>query len=412
MFKIFVCTAAVLLTAGFVCAADSNSIKNSEGRGLKIRNADGDRDRPKVEDPKDNIIIENSASPNLLENTPKDCFAARIADQNKSFEWKPKWYFEGSGGPRLPDSKFSPDGSVLAIAEVAGANNGPFSSRLVLLNTYNYKCIRIIEIPETRISQFILLPDTDSAVCVQEPQPVFKQEIKAFTLNLKTGAKGSETPTFSSRITGLAAMPDNKLMIKTAESVKIYVFDLTNLALDPSVLETKFKGGVLAAADDGVTLAAAGKGKLLFFNMTNGQSTPINERELPADFTPDNLVLCNEDGSLFAASADGKDVIWAGAGQIRTLAHNAGNILVYDKPGKRLIAETAVKSTLAFYTVPKFDPAGVCTPKTVQPSTRGDILNLMAVPAGILVLDSQGELFLMYKPKTNWKKNLIFEAMK
>jgi hypothetical protein len=412
MLKMFVCVVAALLAAGFICAADSKPPKDSEYRGLKIKNADGDKDRPKVEDPRDNIIIENSATADLLENTPANCFAARIADKGKSLEWKPKWYFEGPGGPRLPDSKFSHDGSVLAIAEVAGATNGPFASRLALINAYNYKCVRIVEIPETRISRFILLPDTDSAVCVQEPQPLLKQEIKAFTLNLKTGAKGSETPSFSSKITGLAAMPDNKLMIKTAESAKIYVFDLLNLAQSPAVLETPFKGGLLAAADDGITLAAAGKGKVLFFNLTNGQSSPLSEKELPPDFTPGNLVLCNEDGSLFAVSAAGKDIIWAGAGKARTLARNAGNILVYDKENKRLIAEIAVKNTLAFYDVPKFEPAGSCQPKTILPVTRGEITNLMAMPAGILALDSRGNLFLLHKPKTNWKKKLLLEAMK
>ncbi len=412
MLKIFVCIVTALLTGGVVCAADNKLPKDSDYKGLKIRDADADKDRPRVEDPKDNIIIENNVAANLLENTPADSFAARVADKGKNLEWKPKWYFEGSGGPRLPDSKFSADGSVLAVAEVAGAANGPFSSRIVLINTYNYKCIRIIEIPETRISRFILLPDADSAVCVQEPQQAFRQEIKVFALNLKTGARGSETTTFSSRITGLAAMPDNRLMIKSAESAKIYIFDLQNLAQDPAALETPFKGGLLAAADDGITLVAAGKGKLLFFNLTNGQSTPFSEKELPPDFTPEHLVLCNGDGSLFAASAEGKEIIWAGAGKVRTLAKNAGDILAYDKKNKRLIAETVVRSTLSFYDIPKFELAGSCLPKTILPATRGDLINLMAVPAGILVLDSQGNLFLLHKPKTNWKKILIFEAMK
>jgi WD40 repeat protein len=412
MFKILVCAVAVLLAAGGIYAADSKTQKDSEYRGLKIRNADADKDRPKVEDPQNNIIVENNAAANLLENTPPDCFAARIADKGKIFEWKAKWYFEGSGGPRLPDSKFSPDGSVLVIAEVAGAVSGPFASRLVLINTYNYKCIRIIEIPETRISSFILLPDTDVAVCVQEAQPSFKQEIKAFSLNLKTGSRNSETPSFSSKITGLAATPDNKLMIKTAESTKIYIFDLLNLAKDPVILETHFKGGLLAVADDGSYLAAAGKGRVLFFNLTTGQNTPFNEKELPQDFTPDHLVLCNENGSLFAASGEGRDIIWAGTGKVRTLAKNAGNILVYDKKNKRLMAETALKSTLVFYDVPKFEPTGICLPKKILPLTRGDITNLMAIPAGILVFDSHGNLFLLHKSKTNWKKVLILEAMK
>lgn len=412
MYKMLVCLIISLLTAGFVYAADGKPPKDSEYKVLKIRNADSDKDRSRVIDSKDNIIIENNAAANLLENTPADSFAARIADTGKSLEWKPKWYFEGAGGPRLPDAGFSPDGSVLAIAEVAGATDGPFSSRLVLINTYNNKCIRIVEIPETRISRFILLPDNGSAVCIQAPQPSFRQEIKAFTLNLKTGIKGSETTSFSSKITGLTAVPDNRLMIKTAESTKIYVFDLANLAQDPVTLETSFKGGLLAMADDGVTLVAAGKGKLLFFNLTNGQNTPFSERELPADFTPEHLVLCNDNGSLFAASAEGKDLIWAGAGKVRTLAKNAGNILVYDKKNKRLLAELAVKSSLAFYDVPKFEPAGTCQPKVVPPVTRGDIIAMMAIPAGILEFDTHGNLFLMYKPKSNWKKNLIFEAMK
>ena len=412
MSKMLVCLIISLLTAGFLYAADSKQPKDSEYKGLKIRNADSDKDRSRVVDSKDNIIIENNAAVDLLENTPADSFAARIADKGKSLEWKPKWYFEGAGGPRLPDAGFSPDGSVLAIAEVAGATDGPFSSRLVLINTYNNKCIRIVEIPETRISRFILLPDTDSAVCIQQPQPSLRQDIKAFTLNLKTGVKGSETTSFSSKVTGLTAVPDNRLMINTAESTKIYVFDLANLAQDPVTLETSFKGGLLAMADDGITLVAAGKGKLLFFNLTNGQNTPFSEKERPADFTPDHIVLCNNNGSLFAASAEGKDIIWAGTGKVRTLAKNAGNILVYDKKNKRLLAELAVKSTLAFYDVPKFEPAGTCQPQAVPPATRGDIITLMAIPAGILEFDSHGNLFLIYKPKSNWKKNLIFEAMK
>ena len=411
-FKMLVCATIALLAAGFVCAADSKQPKDLEYKGLKIRNADIDKDRPKVEDPGDNVIVESSAVANLLENTPPDSFAARIADKGKILEWKPKWYFEGSGGPRLPDSKFSPDGSVLAIAEVAGAADGPFSSRLALINTYNNKCIRIIEIPETRISRFILLPDTDSAVCIQEPQLSFRQEIKAFTLNLKTGVKGSETMSFRSKVTGLAAMPDNRLMITTAESTKIYCFDLQNLAQDPIAMETPYKGGLLAAADDGITLVAAGKGRVLFFNLTNGQNTPISEKVLPPDFVPEHLVLCNENGSLFAASASGREIIWAGTGKVRTLAKNPGNILVYDKKSKRLMVDLTVKSTLVFYDVPKFEQAGTCQPKAILPVTRGDITNLMTIPAGILVFDSHGNLFLLYKPKTNWKKNLIIEAMK
>jgi hypothetical protein len=44
--------------------------------------------------------------------------------------------------------------------------------------------------------------------------------------------------------------------------------------------------------------------------------------------------------------------------------------------------------------------------------TRGDIISLGAVKAGILILDSHGNLFLMYKPRNTWKKNLLLEAIK
>lgn len=404
---------AAILLAGLwpVHAADDSVRRDSTYKGLKIKDTDWEKDRPKVEDTRNNIIIESNPSANLLENTPADCFAAKIADKGKNIEWKAKWYFEGAGGPRLPDAVFSSDGSVLAIAEVAGAANGPFSSRLALINTYNFKCIRIVEIPETRISRFIFLPGTDSVACIQETQPLLKQTTRMFILNLTSGARESETPDFGSKITGLAATPDNRLAVKTAESNKIYVFNAQNLATDPVILSTPFKGGLLAAADDGITLAAAGKGKVLFFNLQDGQTTPMRESELLPEFVPDRITLCNDDGSLFAA-ADGKDIIWAGAENVRTLAHNAGDAMAFDKKNKRLMAAIKIKSTLAFYDVPKFEPSGVCYPKNGPPLTRGDIISLGAVKSGILILDSHGNLFLMHKTRNTWKKNVLLEAIK
>lgn len=411
MLKAFIYAGLLLLSATFIHAADNKIPEDPEYKELKIKNSDWEKDRPKVEDSRDNIIIENNPAANPLENTPADCLAARIADKGRNFEWRAKWHFEGAGGPRLPDAAASPDGSIFAIVEVTGAANGPFSSRLVLINAYNFKCIRIIEIPEVRIARFIFLPGNDSAACIQEPQLSFKQTNQVFLLDLASGVKGTETPSFTSKVTGLAAMPDNRLMVKTAESAKIYVFNLQNLAADPATLNTPFKGGVLAAAEDGVTLIAAGKGKALFFNLQDGQTAPVRESELPTEFNPDRITLCSDDGSLFAA-ADGKDVICTGTEKARVLARNAGSVLGYDKKNKRLMAALTVKSALAFYDMPKFEPAGVCYPKNGPPLTRGDIISLTAVKSSILILDSHGNLFLMRKIRNTWKKNLLLEAIK
>ncbi|MHB9138738.1 MAG: hypothetical protein ACYC4Q_04970, partial [Victivallaceae bacterium] len=89
-----------------------------------------------------------------------------------------------------------------------------------------------------------------------------------------------------------------------------------------------------------------------------------------------------------------------------------GDVLVFDKKNKRLMATITIKSALTFYDVPKFEQTGVCYPKNCPPLTRGDITSIGAVKSGILVLDSHGNLFLMYKTRNTWKKNLLLEAIK
>lgn len=82
--------------------------------------------------------------------------------------WVPKQISGDTMPVRLTDAKLSPDGSVVAFVETTGPREGPYGSRIVLMDTNSWTTVKICEIKHRHIIKIQWIPGKDGwlgAIC-------------------------------------------------------------------------------------------------------------------------------------------------------------------------------------------------------------------------------------------------------
>jgi hypothetical protein len=400
----------VLLSA-FQVAAGTES-KDSNFNQLTIKNWDDSPARPKVEDNRDNIVIEPLSINNVDKSVMENSLASTIADKKNRIEWRPKWYFDGAGGTRIASPVISADKSLIALIETAGKAPGPFFSRVVILNTASKSglpCLKIIELPETKINQLMLVPASTIALATLDPQACFKQSVRVISLDLNSGQIKSVTPPISGNITGLAVTEDT-VALKTSASGSVFIFSTDDLSKKTATYSSSFDGGQLYFTPDRKHLAVVGSSKIEFFNMEQRAGVLEGETKFPDKISPTRLVFLDVSGKNFAIIGSGKDAWIHQNNNFKIFSRKAGDLMLYDAENQLLVLETMVKNGLELYSYPTMKLSGSLIPKDLRPAHAGEPLAVLPFRDSYLIIDNHGNFTFINKVKQRWQKEFMLTA--
>ena len=375
---------------------------------FKIDNrADAPQQLPQVMFNDDNIleIAPNSGEGQSIDveammKTPINSSAHILADTSKTIIWRPKWNFWGTGTLSIPSISLSFDSSILAIVEYFGSERGPYGSRIVLVNTYDWTTVAVHIFEDTKIEQMVYV-SANQVYCYAEAQPVLKQKASFFRYNLKNKTSDKQQERV---VSDMKLINGVGLAVKYADDNTFEMIETNND--QPFKFKTKNTKGVIALSPD--------KRILLYGNKTLDIFKPgisWADKSFPHDYTvitAQNLQQTNQ--SVFVT--DSKKLILQTKEQFREIAADIRPRLFYNYDSNKLIVEKEFKSSLEFYSVPDLLLEDTVAPAPIRPKTKGTVisLNFLKHQNKYLILDSYGNLYLFYKKKRRWEKILIFTA--
>ncbi|OGV52214.1 MAG: hypothetical protein A2017_18390 [Lentisphaerae bacterium GWF2_44_16] len=390
---------------------------------IKVKNWDDSKEKPKIENDRQNVIIEKKSDISNSEktaksskkkgesSTPPSSTAAKIALSDKVIEWKPQWRYKGIGGPWLPDANLSPDLSLIAIVETTGKDDGPYGSRIVFVNTYNWNIVRIIEL-DRKISRICYVPTTEYIICWAEKQLSLKQPHSLLLVDCKSGNIISASNLIKDQISSLACdSSGERLFAKSAENNDIYIFNAQDFQKKPKILKSKSKGGSATSSADNSILAVAGENILEIFNYKN--YTLLKTVNLPDGFNADKILFAGDSRMMAISSQDEKVLFLRGDVQ-KIISDFYGNVLFFNPKNNILTVGRENKGNIVVLSVPSLDEIATFAPKNVKPATYAPIILAEYLPNrdGIVMLDEHGNMYLMTQPSKRWKKTMIFSAKK
>ena len=366
----------------------------------------------KVEDDRSNIQVrkrEESETKIKDDTTPADSLAGQLGVSDKVVTWKPKWFFEGAGGPRLPVCTLSEDGSVFLIVERTGKSNGPNGSRILLYNTYSWEIIGLREFPEDKISFVKLIPNTLLAAVFSEKQESSNKSAKLSVFNLKSGGEVLKYDSIKDKITDMASWGD-KLLLKTSGKTP----EIICLPIDKDRGETlkaasENSGGVFTILDSS-TAALAGERAIEIFDAGLKIVSKI-QCSYEKGYCPENAAFCGENDKIAVSAYMGKAYFFNN-GKVSEICNSSGRILEFNGVG--LILEKYVANRVVLMEIPSLQEKFSVNPSESKPGTRGYPVFFREVKhlGKYLAFDSSGNLYVMKQPMKNkkWKKEIIFQA--
>ncbi len=278
---------------------------------------------------------EVKVSSNHILRTPAGSGDRAEIRQRRSSEWVPRsiapagslaaffsekrtekiiWNPEISGGSldmtRVTDCKISPDSSVIAFVETTGDSDGPYGSRIILLDTYSWLILKVIEIPGRWIEKITFDPGNPGVIAALcRKQKELEQPIGVAVFDLKDGLE----KTFE-HITGILsgeyafAIVDGKLFVSLTEKGGVVVLSMPSLRADSRTT-------VYAASPTGSpVLAVSGNGKLFAIASRNSRKIRIYKTsdlmqlstvDMPVSrYIPNQLHFVNNDSDLLVCAED------------------------------------------------------------------------------------------------------------
>jgi hypothetical protein len=413
---------------------------------LLIRNWSDDEPKITVEDSRDNIFKEQIENIDILKKTPEKCLATVIADIEHKIIWQPKWYYSGAGTVRIPEAVISPDKSALAIIENIGKPGAPSSSRIILLNLYNFKILRIIELPEKLLTMLCYIPNTNQIIGIVDRQKSLKQSSGFMVIDL-TGKLAPRKIKTSKKIAAVDCSP-KKLFIAFADGSLEY-FDLTDLTA--SSIKINLFGKITALAYHSTTnrLLATSSGKLNYLKLSTMAADIYAETSISKNFRPDKIIITDASGNC-ALLENKRRFMLVRNRQSRHFDIIPDVAADMNKNRQLLAIGIRHKQQLQLYNLPGAEKLKPCEPKKITPRTSGDITILTFIPEPmeeiiktakapvinksknkkktkkrkvkpkkktdpairLLIVDSHGNIYKLEHYKRRWRKELLIEPKK
>ncbi len=403
-----------LLTCSIIGFAE----ENSDFSKMKITDGGNLHDLPKVEDNNENVVVSYRNIEACLKDTPGDCMARRVAERRRALSWRPKWRYARTNGVWLPHMACSPDHSVLAIIENTGSGNGPRGSRIILINTYNWKTLRIINFPSEKLVNFCFIPNADRIICYMEAQRILEQaNNKLYVVDLTSGDK-SEAITPPGGGPGCMFAIRRFFFIKPDYSNKVFRYDIGNI-LNLSGKFNFIKGRICYdIAPDNRTVVMAGNEKIKLYDALNDISN--DSLRLPSGYNVASAAFIDHPQKI-AVSASGRDTLLFDGKFTKEIPGNGEGMLFYNPDEQLLFIKMIKRSMLVPYRMPDLEEIKNFSPALMRPKSGGRIIFMDWLPNKRLVMvSSHGDLIKFelrtkkknkHKTQYRWYKTIITSAL-
>lgn len=345
---------------------------------------------------------------------PPHSLAARLKRTDGMLvQWAPRRVSGSISGVRLPSAALSCDGSVLAIAELFGAESGPFGTRIILLNTHNWRILKIIEI-KRKIGKIVFAGSTVYLATLCEGQPVLNQPGGLSLIRLDSGLEEQFVRLPSSCTGDLGASRTGCIFAADSQSGEIRYFE-PGKTDQPGIIRTSAPAK-LGFSPDGKLLAAANaKGSIEIFKLSDFRL--LNTITLPQTYPVCQVLFLDNAEEFLCASdplSDRCSFVYR-ASQIFELNGRSGGNEQITGDGRRILHLKKVNGEIEFLETDTLKKIASVQPEHVKPDTKGDPVHLFYLEHARLtaVLDAGGTLYLLCLPKgaSKFQKEIIFRPV-
>ncbi len=317
--------------------------------------------------------------------------------------WQPQEVLTLHAPVRLPDAAISPDRSVIVFVETTGATEGPFGSRLILMNTANWKILRILELRERMIRKIVWVPGTLKLAALCTAQPALDQKYGLAVFDLQTGTE-----------TGFIQIPegmgDTAFLADSRCRIILSHGDLPELVVIPAdslnpeskiILKTEKSNMVAAISADGKYLAAvpSESGKRISIYKTSDLQ-PFATEDLPSPLTPKQLFFLGNPSAFYLCGKTAQGSAILKNGQLRHLDGLSSGFGTVSENGKTIyhLQLNAVNRISVIDVQSGAEKRGINTNKTEPKLEKpGAIREFFLIPAiqGLAILDANGNFYLV-----------------
>lgn len=345
---------------------------------------------------------------------PPDSLAAGItgAKTQMGIQWTPLRMAGTVQGVRLPDMQLSLDQSVFAIVETTGKVEGPWGSRIILINSHNWNIIRIIT-TERQITRLCFIHNTQQIAALCKSQPVMKQDAGLAVFHMKTGKETAFRQLSDSLSGSMFSDYNGRIYIAHREKKQVWRFE-KDIMQYPKTIRTNDADPVIALSPNGKLFAvSSSSGQITLHKVSDLR--PIASIKAPENYPFSQIIFIDNDKQLFCAAnalRNSAAIVLRNRQFFELNGYNAGfNAITGD--GKYLIHCKKVRGELEIINTETLVKERAVIPETIVPQTRGAdpafVFHLEA-SGTIAILDTKGNFYLLYLLKNGkkYQKETIF----
>ncbi len=345
---------------------------------------------------------------------PPDSLAAEItgAKSPMGIQWTPLRIAGTVQGVRLPDVQLSLDQSLFAIVETTGKVEGPWGSRIILMNSHNWNIIRILT-TERVITRLCFINGTQQIAALCNAQPVMKQNAGLAVFHLKSGKETAFRQLPDAVSGSMISDYNGHIYIAHREKKQVWRFE-KDITQFPKTIRTNDVNPVIALSPNGKFFAvSSSSGKITLHKVSDMR--PITSIKAPENYPFSQIIFIDNDKQLFCAAnplQNSSAVVLRNRQFFELNGNNAGfNAITGD--GKYLIHCKKVRGEIEVINTETLVKESAVIPETVSPQTRGGdpafVFHLEA-SGTIAVLDTKGNFYLLYLPKNGrkYQKETVF----
>ena len=360
-----------------------------------------------------NVVVNSVFDADAIAGLPDGALAARIADRLHGYTWRPQWIEEEIHGVRLPGMALSRDRSVLAIIETTGSPSGPHGSRIVFLNTANWRVVRISEFERMHLTRVCFLDrDRDLLVAVMRRQNLLEQKKNQLLfINIGDGQVVATLPLPDEGDTEL--LSTGKFLLVKSESSRhadIYEIgeDLTPIARE----KIQMGAGVyrLAADTDGKTVLLAGKGQIATADLSSGEI--IDTLTLADENEPVTVLRAGEAGNVAVSLADNRAFLFLQK-ERKELGMKSGGRLAFDPEDSTVLTMDRGGNLVNTWSLSGQSAGKEIKPGGLSPKTMGYMVYWSLLSHNrMFFCSSFGDIIELSRMKNNWKKKVVISALR
>lgn len=343
----------------------------------------------------------------------KHSCADRIADHGKRFVWVPtEDNSRGAGGAKIPDVAVSPDKSALFMLETVGDDEGPFDTRLVILNTRTGNIIRVSRFAKVRYSRILPLPDADELLLAEAPDQGKQRIIRLDPVSGKI-LSAVRVPTFSDWI-----VQNGFLLIKSRENRNLWIGSCLNLARLVEV-QTAAPGGKLVPESEWIVnnIHLDPAVKLERIALPGAAKIHDDEvfRKMPENFAPESgqWIKTSRNAMQLWMEPGGLAMLKIGETFHRLADRVTGSAAYHPESGTLFIGLQKRDMLAEFLPEQSLNMRRTSLTGQLRPRTPGEIRLFFCPPTQhpeVMILDHRANFYRLQVPLRgrSWKKTILF----